>query len=208
MIGGAVLGIPRTVHLEIDGVVLPDFPADRVDWVIGWLVNNPSQVTDLANTLRQLDKVKSFYPSVSYACRRRNATPLTCAKRVLKNALLCKRIDEILKYLKEHHKKKLVLANGLPCTIASNKWTYTYVYLKCGETRVRLEMGLNQLVTLEDKATRDRNTLKRMRPQFASYLKNRRWQYIPYPLYPLLMKAIAKKLPLEVALLITDPRGK
>src|SRR5271157_3874973 len=102
MIGDAALSVPSAVNLEVDGVSLPNLPVDRANWLISWLVDNPSQVADLANILRQLDKIKSFYRSLSYACRRRNATPLTCAKRVRRNALLYKRIDEVWKYLKEH----------------------------------------------------------------------------------------------------------
>jgi hypothetical protein len=198
------IAVPKAL---IDGLASITTPFGKIRWVFEWLASNPSRGEELGEVLLQLDSrgMKMFGRSLGYHhCNHQGRDPVQCAKGVLKHRILERRINEIQAYFQTHSEKKITLANGLQCTIVAQENVYGWyaIIMDHENTKIRLDLWIGQLVSLEDCATKNIGSLKRLRPRTIEYLKEGKWQSVNEGVYRSVMLAIAEKMSIGIAPLL------
>ena len=194
----------------IDGLTATDIPIYRLGWVFNWLAKNPDKTEELAEILRRLDKtgINRFSHVLSLRHPQgKPKDPIVCATRTLERRKIENRIVKLHELFQKGKQKKLILANGLKCILKSDGERYCwFAMFNYAKTQVRLDLGLRQIISLEDSATKNVGILKRINPQRIQYLKDRKWNDLDKRCYRAAMIAIAEKTPIEIAALLVKTR--
>jgi hypothetical protein len=131
--------------------------------------------------------------------------PIVCAARTLNRRKIENRVERLHNLFREGKRRKLVLANGLKCILESDRNRYCgFARFNYAKTQVRLDLEMEQIISLEDNATKNAGILKRIRPQSIQYLKDGKWNYLEKRCYQAAMTAIAEKTPIEIAALLVE----
>ena len=189
----------------IESLASTDHQLKKMAWVFGWAADNPAQTGGLVKILRQLDRKgrEMFGRALTYRHpQRKTKNPVTCATRILKERTVSLRIEHFCSYYKKHRRKKVTLANGVPCTIATLTRHRWFAVFNCDGARIRCIVYPSQLITLEDNVVKNASALKRLQPLRMDYNEGKKWHPLPSHLHRAALAAIAEKTPLEIAALL------
>jgi hypothetical protein len=182
-------------------------------WVADWVQSNPDKKEELLNTINSIDQsqLKGLGNSfVHHRTPRNNPINLThCA--LIRQNVFKKRVS-LNKRAKSLGAWTIKLANGLNCRLKANKDKYDssfYFYewtatIRQDKTTVKLDLWIDQIAQLEDKATKNIAYLKRMRPCGILLRIDGNSTRPPAKIYHAILKMLADKTPVEFAPLLAS----
>jgi len=184
----------------------------RAAWITDWLRNNPDKKEELLNTMNLIDqnRLKSLGNTFVYHWRRTpQNSPIALTYRTLSRQNVFKKRVSLKRRAKTHGAWTIKLANGLDCRLKPEDfkryngsffrfytWTAT---IRQDKITVKLDLWIDQVAQLEDKATKNIAYLKRMKPRGILLRINGKSFRPNQKVCPAILKMLADKIPIEFA---------